>query len=137
MAGSFAGMSHAFAARCVSHGAAAQGDGMAEDEPWQDPELPKDARLSSLDERLRDARQTEAQRTGTTKPDGDYRQGMRVLGELIGPPFGGAVFGLGLDSWFGTRPWLLLVLLFVGFGIGIANVVRISRTPPGSGPGPG
>ena len=108
---------------------------MAEDEPWQDPELPKDVRLSSLDERLREARLAEAQRTGTTKPDGDYRQGMRVLGELIGPPFGGAVFGLVLDSWLGTGHWLLLVLLFVGFGIGFRNIVRISRTPPGSGSG--
>jgi ATP synthase protein I len=109
---------------------------MAENEPGQDPELPKDARLSSLHERLRDARLAEAQRSGTIKPDGDYRQGMRVLGELIGPPFGGAVFGLVLDSWFGTRPWLLLVLLFVGFGIGIVNIVRISKTPPNSGSGP-
>jgi len=110
---------------------------MAENEPWQDPELPKDPRLSSLDERLREARLAEAQRTGITKPDGDYRQGMRVLGELIGPPFGGAVFGLVLDSLFGTRPWLLLVLLFLGFGIGIRNIVRISKTPPSSGSGSG
>jgi ATP synthase protein I len=109
---------------------------MAEDEPWQDPELPKDARLSSLDERLRDARLAEAQRTGAVRPDGDYRQGMRVLGELIGPPFGGAVFGLVLDKVLGTGPWLLLVLLLVGFGIGIRNIVRISRMPPGSGSGP-
>jgi len=110
---------------------------MAENEPWQDPELPKDARLSSLDERLRGARLAEAQRTGTVRPDGDYRQGMRVLGELIGPPFGGAVFGLVLDKLLGTGPWLLLALLLVGFGIGVRNIVRISKTSPGSGSGPG
>ena len=108
---------------------------MTEDEPQQDPELPKDARLSSLDERLRDARLTEAQRTGTTKPDANYRQGMRVLGELIGAPFGGAVFGFVLDRLFGTWPWLFLVLLLLGFGVGIRNVVRISQTPPGRDPG--
>lgn len=110
---------------------------MAENEPWQDPELPKDARLSSLDERLRDARLAEAQRSKIPTPDGDYRQGMRVLGELIGPPFGGAVFGLVLDSVLGTGRWLLLILLFVGFGIGIRNVVRISKTSPGNGSGLG
>lgn len=110
---------------------------MAEDESRQDPEPLKDARLSSLDERLRDAKLAEAQRTGIVKPDGDYRQGMRVLGELIGPPFGGAVFGLVLDSWLGTGHWLLLVLLFVGFGIGFRNIVRLSKTPPDSGSGPG
>jgi ATP synthase protein I len=108
---------------------------MAEDEPRQDPELPRDARLSSLDERLRDARLMEAKRTGTTKPDANYRQGMRVLGELFGAPFGGAVIGLVLDRWLGTGHWLLLALLVLGFGIGLRNVIRISRTPPGSGPG--
>ena len=110
---------------------------MTEDEPQQDPELPKDARLSSLDERLRDARLTEAKRAGTAKPDANYRLGMRVLGELIGAPFGGAVVGLVLDQWFETWPLLFIVLMFVGFGVGIRNVIRISRTPPGSGPGAG
>ncbi|HEX5182557.1 MAG TPA: AtpZ/AtpI family protein [Allosphingosinicella sp.] len=60
---------------------------------------------------------------------------MRVLGELIGAPFGGAMVGLVLDHWFGTKPWLLLVLLLAGFGIGIRNVIRLSQTPPGNGPG--
>ena len=108
---------------------------MTENEPPQDPELPEDARLSSLDERLKDARQAGAQRAGGAKPDANYRLGMRVLGELVGAPFGGAVIGYVLDHWFGTKPWLLLVLLFVGFGVGIRNVIRISQTPPGSGPG--
>ena len=108
---------------------------MAENEPRQDPELPQDARLSSLDQRLKDARLAEAKRTVTAKPDADYRQGMRVLGELFGAPFGGAVIGLVLDRWLGTEHWLLLVLLVLGFGIGIRNVIRISKTPPGRGPG--
>jgi ATP synthase protein I len=108
---------------------------MAENEPWQDPRLPEDARLTSLDRRLKQAQLEEARRTETAKPDANYRLGMRVLGELIGAPFGGAVIGLVLDRWLGTAPWLLLVLLVVGFGVGIRNVVRISKTPPGSGPG--
>jgi ATP synthase protein I len=108
---------------------------MTEDEPQQDPELPQDARLSSLDERLKDARLTEAKRAGTAKPDATYRLGMRVLGELIGAPFGGAVIGYVLDRWFGTAPWLLVVLLLFGFAVGIRNVIRISKTPTGSGSG--
>lgn len=108
---------------------------MAENEPRQDPELPQDARLSSLDERLRDAKLAEAKRTRTAKPDANYRLGMRVLGELIGAPFGGAVIGLVLDRWLGTGPWLLLALLAFGLGVGIRNVIRISKTPLGPGPG--
>ena len=108
---------------------------MAKNEPRQDPRLPEDARLTSLETRLKRAQADEARRTGIAKPDANYRQGMRVLGELIGAPFGGAVIGLVLDRWLGTGPWLLLVLLILGFGVGIRNVIRISKMPPGRGPG--
>ena len=40
---------------------------MAEDEPRQDPKSPQDARLASLDERLRQAQAEEAARTGGTR----------------------------------------------------------------------
>jgi ATP synthase protein I len=110
-------------------------DGMTEDELWQDPKSPQGARLASLDERLAKAQAEEAARTGIVQPDANYRLGMRVLGELIGAPFGGAVIGLVLDRWLGTKPWLLLALLFLGLAVGIRNVIRISKTPMGPGPG--
>jgi len=120
----------------VFDGATAQEkDGMTEDEPRQDPELSRNGPRSSLDERLRAAKQAEAKRTGIAKPDANYRLGMCVLGELIGAPFGGAVIGLVLDRWLGTKPWLLLALLFLGFCVGIRNVIRISKMPMGPGPG--
>jgi ATP synthase protein I len=28
-----------------------------------------------------------------------------------------------------------LIMLFVGFGVGVVNVMRISKTPPGGSPG--
>jgi ATP synthase protein I len=107
---------------------------MSENGPGQDPELPEDARLNSLDERLREAQQAEAVRTGKARPDANYRLGQRVLGEMIGAPFGGAVIGFVIDRLAGTKPLFLLALLFLGFGIGIRNIIRLSRTPPGSGP---
>lgn len=108
---------------------------MTEDEPRQDPELPQDARLQLLEKRLKAAQRAEERRSGKARPDEDYRLGMRVLGELVGAPFGGAVFGLVLDRLFGTAPWFLLALLLVGFGVGVRNVIRLSKTPPGTGPG--
>jgi ATP synthase protein I len=108
-----------------------------EDDLDKDLLSPEDQRLTSLDERLRQAQQAEAKRTGVAKPDENYRQGMRILGELIGAPFGGAVIGFVLDRWFGTKPLLLLLLLILGFGVGIRNIIRLSKTPPGSGPGAG
>jgi len=108
---------------------------VTDDDPPQGPELPDDARLSSLDERLRKAHQAEAVRTGAQRPDPNVRLGQRVLGELIGAPFGGGLIGWLLDRWLGTSPLFMLSLLFLGFAVGIRNIVRLSRTPPGNGPG--
>jgi ATP synthase protein I len=104
---------------------------MAEKEPELDP-LPEDARLNSLDERLRRAKADEAIRTGATteKSDADYRMGNRVLAELIGGMVGGAVIGYALDRLLGTSPWLLLVLLFLGIASAFRNIIRISTRRP-------
>jgi ATP synthase protein I len=104
---------------------------MAESDPSDGPELPRDARLHSLDERLKRAQAGEAVRSGKARrPDSSYWLGQRVIAELIGPPFGGGLIGWLLDGWLGTSPWLLLALLFLGFGIGFRNIVRLSKTPP-------
>jgi ATP synthase protein I len=100
---------------------------VATDETGQDPKLPPDARLDSLEQRLGRLQEAEAKRTNVVQPDPNYRIGQLVLGHLAG----GFVIGLGLDALFGTRPVFMLLLLFFGFGVGIRNVIRISKTPPG------
>ena len=104
---------------------------MATDETGQDPKLPPDARLESLEQRLDRLQEAEAKRMNVVQPDPHYRIGQLVLGHLVGAPAGGFVIGLGLDALFGTRPVFMLLLLFFGFGVGIRNVMRISKTPPG------
>jgi ATP synthase protein I len=108
---------------------------MAEDETGEVPKLPPDARLESLDERLDRMQQAEAKRTKPRLPDASYRTGQLVLSHLVGAPAGGFIIGFVLDKWLGTKPWLMLIMLFLGFAAGIFNVLRISKTPPGSGPG--
>ena len=109
---------------------------MTANEPGQDPigdGFPSgDVRLTSLDARLRAAADAEKARTGTAprKPDKGYSQGSRVLAELVAGPAGGALIGWFLDRWLGTSPWLLLVLLFLGFAVAIRNIVRISGQRP-------
>jgi ATP synthase protein I len=49
------------------------------------------------------------------------------LSQLVGCPLGGGIVGWLLDRWLGTRPWLMLVMLFLGFAVGIWNVIRISN----------
>ena len=101
---------------------------MAGDELGPDP-LGDDVRLRSLDERLRQAQHAEAQRTGGGKTEADesYNLGNRVLAELLGGMIGGAVIGFVLDKLFGTSPWLLLTLLFLGIGVAFRNIFRLSQ----------
>jgi ATP synthase protein I len=107
---------------------------MAEDETGEVPKLPPDARLESLDERLDRLQQAEAKRTHRAGPDRNYRIGQLVLSHLIGAPVGGFLIGFVLDRWLGTKPWLMLLMLFAGFAVGVMNVIRISQNPPGPGP---
>jgi ATP synthase protein I len=104
---------------------------MAENEPGRDPGV-GDARLDRLEERLQQAHHDEAVRTGRTRGSAGkgYSQGNRVLAEMIAGPAGGALIGWLLDRWLGTSPWLLLVLLFLGFGVAFRNIMRISKERP-------
>ena len=105
---------------------------MAEDEIEEASKLPPDARLESLDERLDDAHRRRAEKAAKVQGDPNYRAGQLVLSQLVGGPLGGAVIGWVLDRWLGTKPWLMLILLFVGFAGGIINIFRISSKRAGS-----
>ena len=108
---------------------------MAEDGNEEVPKLPTDARLESLDRRLDQLQQAEAAKQAKAAVDPNMRVAQLVIGYLIGGPLGGALIGWGLDSLFGTFPWLLLLMLFLGFGAGVWNIVRISRNPLSQGSG--
>ncbi|HUE79499.1 MAG TPA: AtpZ/AtpI family protein [Sphingomicrobium sp.] len=106
---------------------------MATDETGQDPKLPPDARLGSLEERLERVQAAEAKRIHKAVPNPTTRIWQQMFGHLVGAPAGGGIIGWGLDSLFGTFPTLFLLMLFVGFGVGVVNVLRVSKTPPGAG----
>ena len=132
MAGSFAGMSHALAAPRFETRGRTRKDGMAENEPWQDPKSPQDARLASLDERLRRAQADEAARTGGKEWGASTfarTPGWRVLSVLAGYPLGSALIGFAVDRFAGTRG-VWVVMLFVGFGIAMWEVWKISKQSP-------
>ena len=103
---------------------------MAENEPGPE-NLGEDARLKSLDERLKAARKDEAVRRGAgkTADDAGYRLGNRVLAELVGGMAGGALIGWVIDRFAGTSPWALLVMLALGTVVAFRNIIRISQRP--------
>jgi ATP synthase protein I len=101
---------------------------MAKDELGPDP-LGDEARERALDERIARAQQAEAERIGKgrTGADENYNLGNRVLAELLGGMIGGSAIGFVLDRLFGTSPWLLLTLLFLGIGVAFRNIWRLSQ----------
>ena len=131
MAGSFAGMSHARLKPGFESASHWEKD-VTEDDPGQDPKLSEDARLQSLDERLKRAQADEAVRTGKARPPADRNEqlGNRVLSYLIGGLAGGALIGWVLDRLFGTSPLLLISLLLLGTAGGFWNIIKISTQRP-------
>ena len=125
-------MFHAFRARFFERGRIFEGlRRMAMDEPGQEPQSPEDARLKSLNQRLRQAQLEEAARKG--KPDLERSRqlvrstGMRILSDLVGLPLGGGLIGWLIDRAAGTTPWFMLGGLFLGFGLAVRNVMRIAK----------
>ncbi|HEX8225652.1 MAG TPA: AtpZ/AtpI family protein [Allosphingosinicella sp.] len=104
---------------------------MAEDEPRQDPKLPQDARLDSLEERVKAAQAAEAARTGVKQrpPQTGQRQGMRILSVMFSYPLGSALIGWVIDRAAGTRG-IWVAMLFLGFGAAMWEVWKISKQKP-------
>jgi ATP synthase protein I len=110
---------------------------MTEDEPGQDPKSLQDARLASLDERLARAQAGETERSAGKPLPGlgsDESMGGRVLSVLIGYPLGSALIGYAIDRMAGTQG-IWVAMLFVGFGLAMWEVWKISQRPQGGGQG--
>ncbi|GGD31408.1 AtpZ/AtpI family protein [Croceicoccus pelagius] len=104
---------------------------MSDDQSDREP-IGEDARIDSLEARLKAARQREDARIQpqVQAPDANYRLGSKVLAELIGGLAGGALIGWVIDRFAGTSPWGLLVMLFLGMVVAFRNIIRISNRRP-------
>ena len=47
--------------------------------------------------------------------------------ELVAAVAVGTIIGFILDSWFDTKPWLIIVFFFLGAAAGMLNVVRTAN----------
>ena len=47
--------------------------------------------------------------------------------ELVAAVGVGTIIGFILDSWFGTKPWLIIVFFFIGSAAGILNVIKTAK----------
>ena len=51
----------------------------------------------------------------------------RLGTELVAAAVVGTIIGFILDSWFGTKPWLIIIFFFLGAAAGIMNVIRAAE----------
>ena len=47
--------------------------------------------------------------------------------ELVAAVVVGTIIGFILDSWFGTKPWLIVIFFFLGAAAGMLNVIRAAN----------
>ena len=47
--------------------------------------------------------------------------------ELVAAVGVGTIIGFILDSWFGTKPWFIIIFFFLGSAAGILNVIRAAK----------
>ena len=47
--------------------------------------------------------------------------------ELISAVLVGTIIGFILDSWFDTKPWLIIIFFFLGSAAGILNVIKTAK----------
>ncbi len=59
---------------------------------------------------------------------GAFMGGAFKLGtELVAAVAVGTIIGFILDSWFDTKPWLIITFFFLGAAAGMLNVIRTAN----------
>ena len=53
--------------------------------------------------------------------------GFKLGAELVSAVLVGTIIGFILDTWFGTKPWLIIVFFFLGSAAGILNVIKTAK----------
>ena len=63
-----------------------------------------------------------------TEKKGSFMGSAFKLGtELVAAVAVGTIIGFILDSWFDTKPWLIIIFFFLGAAAGMLNVIRTAN----------
>ncbi|MBI3453868.1 MAG: AtpZ/AtpI family protein [Rhodospirillales bacterium] len=90
-----------------------------------DPNSPPS--LGDFDKRLRAARKAAEPPEAPVTRQRELGLAYRVAIEMVVGLAVGAGIGWVLDGWLGTRPFLMVAMLFMGFAAGMMNAYRTSR----------
>lgn len=84
-----------------------------------------------LDRRIAAAKQAEQRLAsgGTASGEGQIEsRGWAVGVEFVGAVLVSAFIGWLLDRWLGTKPWLMILFLLLGFAAGLRRAMVTSRS---------
>jgi len=87
--------------------------------------------LDDFGQKLKKARETEESRrlwksNVNRPPQTALGLAFRVSVELVSAVAVGLAIGWALDEWLGTRPWVMIVFIILGFAAGVMNVYRMA-----------
>lgn len=84
-----------------------------------------------LGRQIQEAREKQAREEGRSLTNGTLQSksgnmgsAMRVATDLVAALFVGGLIGFGIDRWFGTKPWGMVIFLFIGFAAGFMNIYK-------------
>ena len=83
---------------------------------------------NDLKTRLKIAKSKIKENVFDNKKKGSFMGNAFKLGtELVAAVGVGTIIGFILDSWFDTKPWLIIIFFFLGAAAGILNVIRAAN----------
>ena len=85
---------------------------------------PDPKRLDALEERLEAVKERKAPKPKKHSAENQAQAGWRMVTELVVGILLGLGIGYGLDTVFGTLPWLMIIFLGLGFAAGIRTMMR-------------
>ncbi|MBD3677990.1 MAG: AtpZ/AtpI family protein [Rhodobacteraceae bacterium] len=84
-------------------------------------------RLKQLEERIEKAKGTQAPKPHMEEHYSQANLAWRMVIELVSGLGLGFAIGYGLDGLFGTKPWLMVLFILLGFAAGVNVMLRTAR----------
>jgi ATP synthase protein I len=86
--------------------------------------MPKDfkTRLKIAKSKIKSESNSDMQKRGTFMGNA-----FKLGTELVAAVAVGTIIGFILDTWFDTKPWLIIIFFFLGSAAGMLNVIRTAR----------
>ena len=83
---------------------------------------------NDLKTRLKIAKSKIKENVFDNKKKGSFMGNAFKLGtELVAAVGVGTIIGFILDSWFDTKPWLIIIFFFLGAAAGLLNVIKVAN----------